>query len=188
MADDAEFSEDLEDLDPNLMNIVDQDTLRWIFVGGKGGVGKTTTSCSLAVALAQHRESVLVAACLQSLCSAHMQCCATPTSQLTPLVLCRLYPRTQHTTLAMRSLKNSAKILVLLKDFLIFTRWCDSSPSFRDTAALNCGMLTQEIDPTFDEEEAIPDLGSDVAKSIMTDLVQSIPGIDEAMSFAELMK
>ncbi|KAL7711642.1 ATPase ASNA1-like protein [Entamoeba marina] len=47
----------MEGFAPNLEHIITTTTLKWIFVGGKGGVGKTTTSCSLGVTMATRNPS-----------------------------------------------------------------------------------------------------------------------------------
>jgi arsenite/tail-anchored protein-transporting ATPase len=49
-----------DDLAPTIVNLLEQSSLRWIFVGGKGGVGKTTTSCSVALALAKRKRTLII--------------------------------------------------------------------------------------------------------------------------------
>lgn len=136
-----------EVLSPTLQSILDQKTLRWIFVGGKGGVGKTTTSCSLAIQMAKHRKNVL----LISTDPAHN-----------------------------------------LSDAF--------NQKFGKDARLVDGfdnLSAMEIDPNGSIQDLL-DAGGDQATEgmnalggmggMMQDLAFSIPGVDEAMSFAEVLK
>jgi len=141
--------EEIDDADlpePSLKNIIDQQSLQWVFVGGKGGVGKTTTSCCLGIQLAKTRNKVLIVS-------------TDPAHNLSD-AFCQKIGR-------------------------------EPTPieGFTNLSAM-------EIDANNDMEDmqrTMEEQGADDEKdgglsSMMSELTSSIPGIDEAMSFSELMK
>ncbi|ODV80833.1 uncharacterized protein CANTADRAFT_88736 [Suhomyces tanzawaensis NRRL Y-17324] len=134
------------ELEPTLESIVQQDTLKWIFVGGKGGVGKTTTSSSIAVQLALNHPD-----------DQFLLISTDPAHNLSD-AFCQKFG------------KDARKVEGL--------------------SNLSC----MEIDP----EAAMSDMQqqaqqynndpNDPLKNIMNDMTGSIPGIDEALSFMEVLK
>ncbi|CAB9501797.1 ATPase GET3 [Seminavis robusta] len=130
--------------DPSLKNIIDQKTLQWVFVGGKGGVGKTTTSCCLGAQLAKTRKKVLIVS-------------TDPAHNLSD-AFCQKIGR-------------------------------EPTPiqGFDNLSAMEIDA-NQDMDEMQRQMEEEEDQTGGGIGNIMGELSNSIPGIDEAMSFSELMK
>ncbi|KAB2595592.1 ATPase GET3-like [Pyrus ussuriensis x Pyrus communis] len=122
-------------LEGTIQNVLEQESLKWVFVGGKGGVGKTTCSSILSILLSRVRSSVLIIS-------------TDPAHNLSDAFQ-----------------QKFTKTPTLVNGFT--------------------NLYAMEVDPTVEHEDMS---GSDGMDNLFSDLANAIPGIDEAMSFAEMLK
>ncbi|CAI5446217.1 unnamed protein product [Caenorhabditis angaria] len=148
---------DEDKLEGSIRNILEQKTLKWIFVGGKGGVGKTTCSCSLAAQLSKVRERVLLIS-------------TDPAHNISDAFAQKF---TKQPT-AVNGFSN------------LFAMEIDSNPAGDGSEFGGLEEMLQNAAQNNGGQGAGGAFG--MGKDFLQSIAGGLPGIDEAMSFAEMMK
>uniref|UniRef100_UPI0040535BED ATPase GET3 n=1 Tax=Saccharomyces cerevisiae (strain ATCC 204508 / S288c) TaxID=559292 RepID=UPI0040535BED len=143
-------------VEPNLHSLITSTTHKWIFVGGKGGVGKTTSSCSIAIqmALSQPNKQFLLIS-------------TNPAHNLSD-------------AFGEKFGKDARKVTGMNN---LSCMEIDPSAALKD---MNDMAVSRANNNGSDGQG--DDLGSLLQGGALADLTGSIPGIDEALSFMEVMK
>merc|ERR1712137_310590 len=138
----ADGMDDFEEMEPTIEEILSNKNYKWIFAGGKGGVGKTTSSCSIAIELAKTRDSVLIIS-------------TDPAHNLSDA----------------------------------FNQKIESTPT--KIQGID-NLSAMEVSTKIDKENVLSMMGGATDQlgisSLLEEFGSAMPGIDEAMSFAEVMK
>jgi arsenite/tail-anchored protein-transporting ATPase len=159
---------ELHEFPGHLRNALDENShLSWIFVGGKGGVGKTTTSSSVAIALEAKGKKVLIVS-------------TDPAHNLSDAFAQKISGSTSPTKL------NGFQNLYAL----------EVDPTDATEAYLSTAMAQENNETTAVAAAATNGMPNTAARSLsnvlpidaIRQLVTSVPGIDEAVSFAQIAK
>ncbi|OUM54540.1 hypothetical protein BVG19_g3945 [[Candida] boidinii] len=139
------------EIEPNLKSVISHDTLKWIFVGGKGGVGKTTTSSSVAIQLALNNPS-----------KNYLLISTDPAHNLSD-AFCQKFGK-------------DARLVDGLTNLSCME--IDPNAAMEDfkKSSMNSGNVLTGGDE------------NDPLSGMMSEVTSSIPGIDEALSFMEVLK
>ncbi|CCE64026.1 hypothetical protein TPHA_0G01900 [Tetrapisispora phaffii CBS 4417] len=140
-------------VDPNLHSLITSTTHKWVFVGGKGGVGKTTSSCSIAIQMALNQPN-----------KKFLLISTDPAHNLSD-------------AFGEKFGKDARKVTGMNN---LSCMEIDPSAALKD---MNDMAVSRN-----DENGDSDGLGELLQGGALADLTGSIPGIDEALSFMEVMK